>query len=242
MPYEWEYREHKLWRRTGRGGGKYYALWNDARGKLQKRSLDTADTATAKDRLVDFALRNGRFQAEPADRLTVRELVQRHYETYGRNLASSEQTHAHTKILMERLGHLRLDELTQREQARFVDGLREHPYSSTYIADVLSTLRRAVNLAVEREELAGPVRVISVKRSRKRVPLVLALEELASLWRAAEGSFHGSMYLVLALGSAGRPAAILDLTVQADWAHGYLLPRQHKRIHPAGVLPSHLVV
>jgi integrase len=234
VPYEWEYRQHYLWRRTGKGGGKYYALWNDDRGKLQKRSLDTADTAAAQDRLVDFALRNGRFQAEAAERLTVRELVQHHYETYGRELDSGEQQRAHAKILIERLGHLRLDQLTRREQERFVDGLRQRPYSSTYISDVLSTLRKAINLAVELEELAEPIRIMSVKRSRKRVAPVLTVEQLASLWSAAEGSFHGSMYLVLALGTAARPAAILDLTrdrVREDLSTVQLLPHGREQNH-----------
>jgi integrase len=235
VPYEWEYRQHKLWRRTGRGGGKYYALWNDERGRLQKRSLDTADAATAKDRLVDFALRNGRFQAEPADRVTVRELVQRHYETCGRQRATtSEQAHAHAKILIERLGHLRLDELNRREQVRFVDGLRARPYSPSYISDVLSALRQAVKRAVDLEELAAPIRVISVKRERQRVAPILSVQQLSAFWAAAERSFHASMYAVLALGTAGRPAAILDLTrdrVREDLRTVQLLPHGREQTH-----------
>jgi integrase len=164
----------------------------------------------------------------------VRELVQRHYETYGRELASSEQAHAHTKILIARLGHLRLGQLGRREQERFVADLRERSYASSYISDVLSTLRRAVNLAVEREELAGPVRVVSVKRTRARVAPVLTVEQLAALWAAAEGSFHGTMYLVLALGTAARPAAILDLTrdrVREDLGTVQLLPHGREQNH-----------
>jgi integrase len=234
VPYEWEYRQHHLWRRTGKGGGKYYTLWKDDRGKLQKRSLDTADNTEAKDRLVDFALRNGRFQAEPAERLTVRELVQHHYETYGRNLVSSEQAYHHSQILIERLGSLRLDQLTRRERLRFVAEMRQRPYSATYIADVLSTLRRGVNLAVELEELAAPIHIISVKRTRTRVAPVLTVKQLALLWAAAENSFHGSMYMALALGTAARPAAILDLTrdrVREDLCTVQLLPHGKEQSH-----------
>ena len=209
--YEWEYRQHYLWRRTGRGGGKYYALWKDDRGKLQKRSLDTADTAEAQDRLVDFALRNGRFKAETTNGLTVRELVQHHYETYGRQLVSAEQEYHRSQILIARLGDLRLDQLSRRVQENFVADLRGHPYSQGYIADILSTLRRGINLA-RREELAELVRIIPVKRTRSRVAPVLTVEQLAQMWAAAENSFHGSMYMILALGTAARPAAILDLT------------------------------
>jgi integrase len=227
VPYEWEYRQHYLWRRTGRGGGKYYALWKDDRGKLQKRSLDTADTAEAQDRLVDFALRNGRFKAETTNGLTVRELVQHHYETYGRQLVSAEQEYHRSQILIARLGDLRLDQLSRRVQENFVADLRGHPYSQGYIADILSTLRRGINLAHEREELAELVRIIPVKRTRSRVAPVLTVEQLAQMWAAAENSFHGSMYMILALGTAARPAAILDLTrdrVREDLCTVQLLP------------------
>ncbi len=112
--------------------------------------------------------------------------------------------------------------------------MRQHPYSATYIADVLSTLRRGINLAVENEELAAPVRIITVKRTRTRVAPVLTVEQLALLWAAAENSFHGSMYMVLALGTAARPAAILDLTrdrVREDLCTVQLLPHGKEQSH-----------
>jgi integrase len=65
---------------------------------------------------------------------------------------------------------------------------------------------------------------------------ILSIDQLAALWAAAEGSFHGTMYLVLALGTAARPAAILDLTrdrVREDLRTVQLLPlgreQNHKR-------------
>lgn len=234
MPYEWNYRGFSLWRRTGRGGGKYYVLWRDEAGRQQKRGLKTADTATAKDRLVAFALEHGTIKAEPASGLTVRELVTRWYETYSRDLPSGEQAYYHSRILNERLGHLTLDQLTVREQERFVAFIRETGRSSGYAARIMSDLSRAVSLARERGELAEPIRIIKVKAERQRVAPVLSVENLAALWGAAESSFYGSMYMVLALGTAGRPAAILDLTrdrVREDLQTVQLLPKGKEQNH-----------
>lgn len=234
MPYEWNYRGFNLWRRTGRGGGKYYVVWRDANKRPQKRSLDTADAATAQDRLVAHVLEHGTFEAEPTAGMTVHELITHHYETYARHLASCEQAFHHSNILRERLGHLTLDRLTVREQERFVDWIRETGRSSGYAARIMSDLRKAVSLACERGELAEPIRIIKVKPTRKRVAPVLTIEALAALWTAAEGDFHGSMYLVLALGTAGRPAAILDLTrdrVREDLRTVQLLPKGKEQNH-----------
>lgn len=232
--YEWHYRGYHLWRRTGKGGGKYYVIWNDERGEPQKRSLNTADTALAQDRLAAFVLQNGTFSAETPASLTVKELVTHHYETYAKDLASGEQAYYHSRLLIERLGHLALDRLTIREQERFVGWLVETGRSRNYAARVLSDLRRAVSLACERGELAQPIRIITVKATRERVAPVLTIEQLGALWAAAEGDFHASMYLVLALGTAGRPAAILDLTrdrVREDLGTIQLLPKGKEQNH-----------
>jgi integrase len=234
LPYEWEYRGFNLWRRTGKGGGRYYAIWLDENGRPQKKSLRTAEAEAAKDRLYSLALRRRSPQAEPAASLTVRELVTRHYETHARKLASGEQAYHHAKLLNERLGHLTLKQLTVREQERFVAWMRETGRSSGYTARVMSDLRHAVRLAVENEELADPIRIIKVKPVRNRVAPVLPLAALANLWKAAEGSFHGSMYLVLALGTGARPAAILDLTrdqAREDLETVELLPKGKEQNH-----------
>jgi hypothetical protein len=162
VPYEGEYRQHKLWRRTGRGGGIYYALWNDHRGKLQKRSLDTADTTTAKDRLVDFALRNGCFQAEPAHRLTVRELVQHHYATYARGLASGEQAYHHSRILIARLGHLRLDQLISNPAELFGGRGFGPPVEQGVVPDHVGLARQGEAVQLEGVAQRGEVREAAV--------------------------------------------------------------------------------
>lgn len=209
MPYELSHRGFNLWRRTGKGGGRYYAIWKDERGRPQRKSLDTADREEATDRFHDFIRSRAVLKAEPAASLTVRDLMTRHYENYGRKLDSAEQVYHHTNLLNAQLGHLTLDRLTKREQEKFVTWMKETGRGSSYIARVFSDLRRAVSLAVENEELAQPIRIIKTKAERERVAPVLSLPQLGALWAAAEKSFHGSMYLVLALGhgcaAGGRP-------------------------------------
>lgn len=234
MPYELDYRGFKLWRRSGAGGGKYYVVWLDERRKTQKRSLDTADPEEAAERLIDFARVRALLQYEPASRVTVRDLVTRHYETYARHLASGEQAFHHAKILNAQLGHLTLDRLTVREQEKFVTWMRDTGRSSGYTARVMSDLRKAVSRACELGELADPPRIIKVKAERQRVAPVLSMTQLGALWAAAARDFTASMYLILALGTAGRPAAILDLTreqVREDLETVQLLPRGKQQNH-----------
>jgi integrase len=204
-----EYRGFRLWRRTDDGRGVYCAIYRDERNQRRRLSLDTTDEAEARDCLVRLALERGRLRVEDAAQVTVGELVTRHYERKLKHLPSGEQAYHHARHLIDHLGHVKLAELNAEIFRGFMRAMR--PRSNGYINRVLSDLRSAIRAAHDEGEIPIAPKVSELEKAPPR-NRVLSIQEMAALLAAAEGEpFHARLFLVLAIGTASRPGALLGL-------------------------------
>ena len=83
-------------------------------------------------------------------------------------------------------------------------------YQRGTIKRVLGTVKAAVQWAWKNGELERPIPFLTVQDGPGRERLLEAAE-LAALWDGAEQP-HLQMFIMLLLGTAGRPAAVLELT------------------------------
>ena len=110
-------------------------------------------------------------------------------------------------------------EFTMERQGEAVRALRAKGYAAATIKRAMGIAKAAVNRAWRAGELerAIPFAPLPDGPNRERV---LSVAELARLWDA-EMAEHVRVYLVLLLGTAGRPEAVLELTrFQCDLDRG----------------------
>jgi integrase len=102
-------------------------------------------------------------------------------------------------------------ELTVKRQEEFFAWLKQCLSEGT-VARVVGVGRAAINRAHRRQEIASPPLILPYKAPQVRRERVLTLEEMGKLWAAGTHHEHWRRYLWLAVGTAARPEAILQLT------------------------------
>ena len=101
-------------------------------------------------------------------------------------------------------------EFTLERQMEVVRKLRGQGYADGTIKRAMGAVKAAVNFAWKNGELDRPVPFGTLPEGQPR-ERVLSIEELAALWDATEPP-HLQMFVMLLLGTAARPEAILQLT------------------------------
>ena len=200
-----------------------YIGWYDGRGRTRHKTLGTSDLETAKDRLIEEVRLNAEMHSERPETVTLRTVLHRYYQNHAIKLASAEQAYYGVIQLDDHFGETPVAEVTPARQREFADRLAERGKSSGYIRRTLATGKAAVNRAIKEGEIQGaPHWDLSIAPEGEPRERVLNLEELAALMRAAQQP-HEQMYLIMALATGARPAAILELTVfQLDFDNGLI--------------------
>lgn len=102
--------------------------------------------------------------------------------------------------------------MTPDRQRAFVASLRDHGLSDGYIRRILANGQAAVNRALREGEIGSAPHInlglVPEAEPRERI---LTIAEMARLFASADLP-HWRMYLILAVGTAARPEAILELT------------------------------
>ena len=162
----------------------------------------------------------------------------RHYSLHGRHLRSAQAVETSLGYWTEYFAGATVADVTPGRVADFVATLLDMGKSSGYVRRILSDGKSAFSNAVKRQEIThAPFVDLSLAPEGEPRERILSLEEMAALWNALS-SPHVKNYVLLALGTMGRPEAITDLTTFAiDWKSGSinLLPagqRQNKKHRP----------
>jgi len=187
--------------------GTYYAVWSDAAGATQRRSLRTIDREEAERRLIDLRVA---MAAPPG--ATTGEIVQAYLDEKKDRIADHARLENGWKQAKATFGHLRPDQITreicrdytaQRQQQGVA--LRGRPTSDATILKELNIIRQALNWrGVQGAVIEAP----SAPPPRDRH---LTKAEFQRLLEAC-GMAHIRLFMVLALSTAGRKSAILQLT------------------------------
>lgn len=206
---------------------RWAAVWRDpAGGGTRRRSLGTQDRALAEQRLADLR----RAAARP------RETVAEIYADYlaeivarGRDPDRAAQA---WKALRTPFGHLRPDQIDRPLCRAYASHRYRQGRAPATVAKELALLRRALRLWRADHGAVFELPRLPPPRDRH-----LSRAEYARLRLAAKTSPHLYLFVVLALATAARKRALLELTWdRVDFARGliHLAPAAPSAPAPAG--------
>jgi len=155
---------------------------------------------------------NGRIDRERPDTVFAEACFVRYYQQHARQLASGEPTRYGLKLWSDYFPGALVSELTLDRQRRFVAWLREKGLSDGYIRRVLAVGKAALNRAQREGEItSAPMISLALAPEGEPRERILTIEETAGLFDAAAEP-HQTGYLMMAVGTAARPKAILEAT------------------------------
>lgn len=235
--------------------GRYYAIWSEKR-RSKRKSMGTSDLAVAEQRFAQWLLlgghKAGASEEGGAPRLTIAELWtvfdQQHVQ---KNLEAKSTAFYSWRNLEQHFGALTIEAIDQSviddyEEAR-IEGVIGRPSVPATVRRELAQMRGMLNWH------ASPQRGKKRLLDKKDVPAFelpdpsdprerwLTSDEIKSLFAAARehGTKRLQMFLLLALETAARKQAILDLTWdRVDFETGmvhYAVPgrKQTKKRRPS---------
>lgn len=187
--------------------GYYAAVWSDESGETRRRSLRTKDRGEADRRLIDLETE----LAAPPGSL-VGEIVQSYLDFKRTRIQDIERLDNAWKRAKEHFGHLRPDQITpelceeytayRREHGK---GLRGKVLSDATILKEMNVVRQALNWrGVTGASFEAPPAPPPNDTHLTREEFKQLLDSCASP--------HIRLFMVLALSTAGRKSAILQLT------------------------------
>lgn len=179
--------------------GWWYAVWSDEAGSTRRRALRTQDRDEAERRLIDFR----KDLAAPTGSL-VGDIVEAYLAEKKGRIASYERLEYGWKRARATFSHLRPDQIT-REVCREYAETRRHSVSDATILKEINIVRQALNWkgatgATFEAPPAPPPRDNHLTRAQFRKLLDACRQP------------HVRLYCELALATAARKTAILQLT------------------------------
>jgi integrase len=200
----------------------WYICWYDPKTRQTAGvSTGTADRDAARQALLDHALRHERPTVGADAQLA--EVLQAYYIHYAQHLPSAPAQRAAQRDALDLWGDANVSALTRNKQLELVTALRERGLSDWTIDGRLNRIWAAMSwckrdnkdLVIPEQITAEDWKPVLVDRDR-----TFSLEELAALFNAAAARPENERYtrehwwrfLVLAVGTASREAALRELT------------------------------
>lgn len=205
--------------------GKYYAVWRE-NGETKRISLRTEDRGLAQQRLEDLKVR------PPAE--TVGEIYSAYLDD-KKSLSSYQSMVEAWKNLNEYFGHLRPDQINRIICRSYRQGRRKTGISDGTVIKELGCVRAAINWYMPNSpaQFEMPPQPAPKDRYLTHIEYVSLLDGCATP--------HIKLFVILALTTAGRQSAILQLTwdrVDFDRDLIYLaIPDEHGRRKGRAVVP-----
>lgn len=192
--------------------GVYYICWTDS-GRPRRLSTRSRDHGAAQKALAEYILEHERPRDQRASEVTVVAVMLRYWQHYARHLASKDTAKQVLGHVTEFLPMMTVAELDKHAQRQFVEQLRGKRIADNTIARRIGVLQAALNWAHEQGQLAAvPPQKLHRPESRDGPGQRPAtLEELQALFGTATHE-HRRRFLMLAIGTLGRPISLLDLT------------------------------
>jgi integrase len=216
------------------------------KGRTYRVSLGTDDFETAKTLLTDWYVLNRTIsQAKPAE-VTMTEVMMRYWEDRGQHARSHDNIKSHRNYWTSQFGDTSVSEATSFASLNaFKTVLASRGLSPSSINHVLAVGKAALRLAWQKGELVSvpPIVMLPVGH-QEPMGRVLTVNESARL--LAETSGHLRTFVLLLMGTAARPGAVLELDWrQIDFDAGLidLNPegrKQNKKLRPVVRLPNFL--
>jgi len=197
--------------------------WFDIASRQTSRSsLGTDDLAAARIALAKWVTIHGHRAAQQPRDVLMGDVFARYYEKHGRHTAGAGVQRRNLFVALERIQEgATVAEFTLDAQHTFVRRMETDGYQPGTTKRVLGVVKAAVQWAWKNGELERPIPFLTVQEGPPR-ERVLEVAEISAVWDAA-GPEHLRMFILLLLGTAGRPAAVLELTrEQCDLDRGLI--------------------
>lgn len=192
--------------RLARVAGRYCVQWYEDDGRRRRRSLGTRDPDEARTRLAAFE----RQLAQPQGRETVTQLFAAYLadrQAEGKN--TERMVHA-WHAMADHFGHLLPEDITKADCRRYAAFRKERGTGQGTVWTELGILRSGLNWAAKSDRIAkAPYIWLPAKPRPKDRHLTRA--EAKRLIKACDAP-HVRLFVILALTTAARAGAILDLT------------------------------
>lgn len=192
--------------------GTWQICWYEGR-QTRTVSCGTSDVQVATELLFKHALRNERAPSTTDAQLA--HVLMSYYENYGQALPSAGQARIAFREANEFWPDADVSKLTRPEQLRFIAQQRAAGYADWTIQNQLGRVWAALNWARrDNPQLIVPDMVTAAdwKPILEHRDRVYTPEELGLLLSVAAAHEHWWRFTVLAIGTAGREAAIRELT------------------------------
>ncbi len=176
-----------------------------------RASLGTEDLEHAKLKLAEWVVLHAKRERQETRDVLLADVFVRYMHQHGKDTRGSGVQRRNLFLILDVLPEgVTVAEFTMERQAEAVRALRAKRYGAATIKRAMGIAKAAVNHAWKSGELDRAIPFASLPDGPNR-ERVLSVAELARLWDA-EMPEHVRMYLVLLLGTAGRPEAVLELT------------------------------
>lgn len=182
--------------------GKWAIYTRDERGRPRRRSLETEDRAEAERRLLDLQQDTRRQRSAT----TVSEIVGAYLKDRKDRIAHPEAMEVAWRTATPFFGHLRPDQVTADLCRQFTRQRVAAGYSRGTVRKQLSIIAAALRW----QDRNTPARVELPPPPPPRLRRISRAE--AERLIAAAGSPHVRLFIILAIATAARMGAILDLT------------------------------
>ena len=198
---------------TQRPGSKiWHRTWYDQNERQTRRaSLGTSDFATAEQALAVWITKKVPTRLADPDDVLLAKVFVRYFENHGRWLVGAAAQRLSLAMVLKAVevgssvGNFSLD-----VQNAVVRQLEADGYAAGTIKRALGAAKAATNWAWKNGELDRPIPFIRLSDGVGR-ERVLSVSDLARLWDT-DMPDHLRVFLALAIGTAGRPEALLQLT------------------------------
>lgn len=207
--------------------GVFQLCWYDPEtGQIKRESLHTADRKTARQALYARAGDPERYTSGRDARLST--VLEAYYQDYVllKDLPSAHVQRAAARDALEIWGDIDVSELLRPKQLELIKELRARRYADGTINGRLNRIWAALYWYQEdHANLLIPTRILARNWDPKAAPTKQPhkIDELATLLNAAADLEHCWRFLLLAIGTASREAALRELTwQQVDLEVGYI--------------------
>lgn len=211
-----------VWLSQRPNSAQWCRTWFDARTRQTRRaSLGTEDFGRAHLILAEWVTLHGRRDREQSKEVPLADVFVRYMHQHGSGTVGKVQQRRNLFLVLDALPEgITVAEFTMERQIEVVRALGTKHYSTATIRRALGIAKAAVNRAARSGELDRPIPFAPLPAEDQGRECVLSVEEFARLWDT-DMPEHVRTFLVLLLGTAGRPAAVLELTrFQCDLDRG----------------------
>jgi integrase len=190
--------------------GVFYICWTDG-GVPRRVSTRLRDSREADLALARHVLTHGNPKHQAPQSVTLQAVVLRYWEHHGRHIASRDSVTATLKAVNTYLDRVTVAEFGTKRQEGFVTALKSEGLAPGTVKRWMGVIGAALHYAYARQEVTDVPPIIKVKAVDGEGVRPLSVEELRALCGACLHE-HQRRFLLLALGTAARPGALIDLT------------------------------